>query len=587
MRNRHTMYSYYKLIPIVVMGLLSACGGGSGSNDLSYASDRAVAGVVVGSGNVLVADPTVTRPSTTPCSVDLFKNMTFANFDPKAINYAPPSCQGPWAKVVLEADFSVTQGRQFDRSAYIDLGGVNLYTGTTQEPSATVAPSWHVERDVTDYSSLFTQSQQGRVELANLVDQTYTGVITGSAKLVFYPTSPTTVVPPTADAIYALSSTGGQHVDAKQDSLSQTLTLPTNIVRAYLDVLAQGQSDDEFWYTCAPDDLATPLYTCGHTPFRETEVSIDDQPAGVAPVFPWIFTGGISPALWRPTPGVQTLNMKPYRVDLSPFAGILSDGKPHKVSIRVANVSSYFFATATLLIFRDPVLSQVTGGVINNTLDTSLAPKIDSQLTFDSANNANGQLLTTSHKDFVISGFINSSKGYEQLDVKQTVDFSNTQKFTATTQDFVQSNDVDTTSTVTAGRKTFSLQRSSHFPLHFSYAADGSKTAIGIDFADQYTHILSNAGKVDYRRQLDNAISSQTSSAGTPVVSTRHSTQHYVTSDSLGSCFDRRVEAIDMKASLALDKGGCSGVLLDKPWLHNVRPDASQAIVNGLLILAN
>ena len=55
--------------------------------------------------------------------------------------------------------------------------------------------------------------------------------------------------------------------------------------------------------------------------FREAEVSIDGTPAGVAPVYPWIFTGGIDPFLWQPIPGVHTLNFEPYRVDLTPFAG--------------------------------------------------------------------------------------------------------------------------------------------------------------------------------------------------------------------------------------------------------------------------
>ena len=101
------------------------------------------------------------------------------------------------------------------------------------------------------------------------------------------------------------------------DQLTATFTLPTNVERAYLDVVSQGQSGDEFWYTCVPNDVSGELYSCGNTAFRETEISIDGQPAGVAPIFPWIFTGGIDPYLWIPIPGVQTLNFVPYRVDLT------------------------------------------------------------------------------------------------------------------------------------------------------------------------------------------------------------------------------------------------------------------------------
>lgn len=60
--------------------------------------------------------------------------------------------------------------------------------------------------------------------------------------------------------------------------------MPMNVERAYLDVIAQSQANDEFWYTCVPDQDATNLQSCGGTAFRETEVSIDGQPAGVASV---------------------------------------------------------------------------------------------------------------------------------------------------------------------------------------------------------------------------------------------------------------------------------------------------------------
>ena len=52
------------------------------------------------------------------------------------------------------------------------------------------------------------------------------------------------------------------------------------------------------------------------TGFRETEVKIDGILAGIASIYPWIYTGGIDPGLWRPSPGIQTLSFEPYRVDL-------------------------------------------------------------------------------------------------------------------------------------------------------------------------------------------------------------------------------------------------------------------------------
>src|SRR5436305_12447300 len=89
----------------------------------------------VGSSNTATADPPVPRPHTTPCVVQLFSNFQFADFSPKPFTYTPAAgCPGPWAKVVLEADFSVTAGRQFDRTAQLAVGHVDVYFGTTSEP---------------------------------------------------------------------------------------------------------------------------------------------------------------------------------------------------------------------------------------------------------------------------------------------------------------------------------------------------------------------------------------------------------------------------------------------------------------------
>jgi Peptide N-acetyl-beta-D-glucosaminyl asparaginase amidase A len=145
-------------------------------------------GLVIGSANTATADPPVPRPDTVPCVVQLFNGIAFANFSPKTFAFVPPAgCPGPWAKVVLNADFSIQAGRQFDRTAEIWIGGVNVYFGTTSEPSHTVARSWHIERDLTDYTALFNSTQTGRVDLGNLVNSTFTSTLFGTAELQFYP----------------------------------------------------------------------------------------------------------------------------------------------------------------------------------------------------------------------------------------------------------------------------------------------------------------------------------------------------------------------------------------------------------------
>ncbi len=268
----------------------------------------------IGSGNTATADPPVPRPKTTPCKVQLYKGFKFNNFNPQSFPYTPPAdCPGPWAKVILEVDLSVTGGIQYDRTANIWLGPTNIYFGTTSEPQPGEGRNWHVERNLTDYSSIFTVAQDGTVDLGNEVNKTYTGVLHGSADLLFYPLAQGQHAPRTADQVIAFSagSTGGTVAldttgQCCTTTLEQTLTLPTNIESVFFDVFAQSQYDDEFWYTCVPDDVANELESCTNTAFREGEITIDGTPAGVAPIYPWIFTGGIDPYLWIPIPGVQT-----------------------------------------------------------------------------------------------------------------------------------------------------------------------------------------------------------------------------------------------------------------------------------------
>jgi hypothetical protein len=65
---------------------------------------------------------------------------------------------------------------------------------------------------------------------------------------------------------------------------------------------------------------------------------------------------------------VQTLNFKPYQVNLTPFAALLSNGQPHTIGLSVFNADDYFSATANLRLYLDSGSTQVTGAVTTNTL---------------------------------------------------------------------------------------------------------------------------------------------------------------------------------------------------------------------------
>jgi hypothetical protein len=527
---------------------------------------------VVGSSNTATADPPIPRPSTTPCAVQLFSHQTFADFSPKPFAYAPPAgCPGPWAKVVLEADFAVSAGRQFDRTAQIAIGHVNVYYGTTPEPSRTLGPTWHVERDLTDYGALLRSAQAGDANLGNLVNPTFTGIITGSAVLKFYPASARQPAPRAADAVLPLSSApGGAALLASTASvLAPTFNLPPNVEGAYLDLVTQSQSADEFWYTCVPDDVAGQLFSCGGTAFREAEVTVDGQPAGVAPVYPWIYTGGIDPFLWRPIPGVQTLDFLPYRVDLTPFAGVLSNGQPHQVGIRVFNANNYFLVAASLLLYLDHGASQVTGAVTQNTLAAAPQPVVHEDLATAADGTVTGTVTTESERRFTLAGYVRTSHGRVETTVRQAIDFSNRQQFvvsaTQFVQDITQGTKISSATETRGGGATALAAKQLSYPLTLDISAvanaDGS-SAQTTTVDQRFESVDAGVGRgLPSFGTVSNAMATADTllfdAAGNLTGTQNQKSSQTYRAASIGGCYSRSIAAVNGALTSVVDGQGC------------------------------
>jgi hypothetical protein len=527
----------------------------------------------IGSSNPVTAAPPVSRPPGVPCVVALFKNLEFANYTPKTFSYAPPAaCPGPWEKVVFTADFTVTAGNQFDRTAAFYLGQANIYFGTTAEPRANLSPSWHVERDVTDLSALFTASQTGEANLGNFVGVsqgvTYNGLIYADAALEFYPARAAASVPRTADIVVPVEGSGGDAATLSTGSsqLTATLNLPRNVERAYLDVIAQSQSNDEFWYFCVPNNETGNLESCGNTSFRETEITIDGIPAGVAPVYPWIYTGGIDPFLWEPIPGVQTLDFVPYRVDLTPFAGVLDDGKPHVLALSVFNADSWFSATANLLVFTDHGAQRLSGGLLSNNLGAAPSPVVKENIDANAADKTfNGTVSVTSNRQFTISGYVDTSHGRVLTTVDQSVSFQSTQEFNVSPSTDIQN--VQQLTSVDARVHTLEGFRDHTYSAHFSYplninyayvvAADGSATQkTSVEQGD----VVQIGSDLQQDRWLQNRVSatdtlSWDASGEFLGPSGATTTQTYRSGDAAGACWSRTLSARNQKLTGINDQG--------------------------------
>ncbi len=362
---------------------------------------------------------------------------------PHPFRFVPPRrCRGDWAKVVLEADFSVPAGRQYDRTVAIWLGGVNLYFGTTMEPEPDLAQHWQVARDLTDYSSLFRKARAGQIILNNWISPATNQPIYVTARMLFYPREAGRSAPTVADHVYALSGDGvgaQQALNTQDDRLSRRFTFPRNVDRAYLDVIAQSQAQDERWYTCVDkryleetrDYSLEAFEACDGGSFRGLEVRVDGKPAGLAPVYPWIFAGGIAPHLWLPTPGIQTVNFLPFRVDLTPFAGVLDDGKSHTVSVRVLGANHFFNVAANLLVYQDHDSARLDGELLEDTLSETQPSGLTVRDTLhaNEAGRIAGAIETDVAQSYVIRGVLHTRRGSLITTVRYTGKFSNHQVF--------------------------------------------------------------------------------------------------------------------------------------------------------------
>ena len=288
-------------------------------------------------------------------------------------------------------------------------------------------------------------------------------------------------------------------------------------------------------------------------------MTIDGQPAGVAPVYPWIYTGGIDPYLWEPIPGVQTLDFKPYRVDLTPFAGVLGDGSPHTVGVGVYNADSYFLATANLLVYTDHGQQKVTGGILSNTLSATPTPVVKENITATGPTYT-GTITVTSKRNFEISGYVNTSHGRVETTVQQNVNFRSTQEFDVEPstiapdiQNAQQLTTVDSATNTRGGYYSGTVEKHFSYPININLSLlsnpDGTYTqTTSVDqkfLADESQHV--NRWR-SYEKSVENEVKAAdtiTLSAGFSITGSTgaQTTQTYRFKDSFGHCYDRTLTA--------------------------------------------
>jgi hypothetical protein len=345
----------------------------------------------------LTLDPPLQSPHTRPVVVTIADNAAFGNAPPP-VTTTVTLPRGHWAQVVLDVT-GTESGRQFDRLCEIFAGPSEIFLGVTPEPTPT-GITWHVRKDITGYLPLLTGTQTFSTFVDNFLSSVDTGIPVITAKLFFYPADdgfrpaqPASLSAP-ALAGDAINETGPaappQHAGVPTDvvpvlpqgdtttlntinagqTLTATTTLPTNITTASLDLYAVGQINDEFWWSLNPA-------------FREIEVTIDGKPAGVVWPYPYVYTGGVNPLIWRPLTGVHTMNIPSYRLDLAPFAGML--GGTHTIGLTVVNNTGFWLAGGSLPLTNGGPAT--TGAVTTDTLTFPTTSQVTTSNALGSSSN--------------------------------------------------------------------------------------------------------------------------------------------------------------------------------------------------------
>jgi Peptide N-acetyl-beta-D-glucosaminyl asparaginase amidase A len=242
-------------------------------------------------------------------------------------------------------------------------------------------------------------------------------------------------------------------------------------------------------------------------------------------------------------------------VNLTPFAGILSDGDPHTVGISVYNANGYFLATANLLVFTDPHAQRTNGGLLSDTLAAAPTPVVTENLNNDSSGNITGTVGVSSARSYSIAGWVTTSHGRVETTVSGNVNFNNNQKFTINgaqyIQDIAQSTTMDVSTTSKQG--VLSTVDSKHYSYPFTFlidlefASDGSFTELNTsNQVYQVTDDKSLGGLPLFHSEVSNQVSStDTDLFNTSGLfigpSNASSTQTYKASNTLGHCYGKKL----------------------------------------------
>lgn len=487
----------------------------------------------------VTAAPSVSRPATTHCTTTLETKFPSNAADGTPQNFSgtltpPTSCPGPWAKVVLTETISVS-GRQYDRIGTLSVGGVEVYHGTTEEPGGAQPTTYTFGKDVTEFTSLLRHPQPFTGGIGNYTSDVYTGVYLQTVKLTYYRATAKHPAPRTPDRVVSVADDAG--LSPSTPSLTTTLTgLPRNVTGGYLETTLEGGGCDEQWFTAVPKSVAQSYPDaglCEHGPYREADITLDGHPVAATHTFPHIYSGGIVPTLWRPIPAIGTFDLHTESVDVTPFAGLLTDGRPQTFTMGIERIDDSWLVTGNLFLYTDHHAQRTHGRLLTDHVAT--ATPVRTEVT---PIEGGRRAVVTATRSDVTRGYVVTSAGKVTTTVGRTLDYRNTDDVTdnGLVQAVRQSDSGTQTVTTTRGHHSSSAVHRYSYPLTVDYSAadyvdDQNFELTGHVVMTRVIHDATTRGGHTRRTSSDEVLDSYGSLArtnGTTSESDGRSTSRYV-----------------------------------------------------------
>ncbi|GAA4929581.1 hypothetical protein GCM10023237_59380 [Streptomyces coeruleoprunus] len=478
----------------------------------------------------LTAAPPVTRPDGGRTCELTVATAQFRDFTPYRGTYTPPTgCGSRWSAVVLRLEGNV-KGRQYDRLGHLSIGGVEVLRTSTPQPSPD-GITWSVEKDITRYSDTLRRPQPVEMLIGNVVNDTYTGVIDVTVTLTFHAATRPPDPARTPDRVLTPDS-------------GHTVTTPRNTERILAEVYATGSGGgcEEYWYMTVPD--AAP-YSCkaGDGPYREVRISVDGRLAGIATPFPTVWTGGWSnPFLWYVIPGPRAFDIRPIVYDLTPFAALLNDGRPHRVEVSVAGVpagQTGWNTPTNLLLWQDEGRAVVTGALTRHE---------EGPLANSSVHTAGSphRLDTRAGHRLTVAGYVDTSHGRVPTTVTRVLGHTSVHRWgeaenpDALTGTWTDDESVTVGPTTTRTRRTYTMDGE-------TTVGEGDRLRTVLTLGDRADTTVVRAGQRPRRSRLDDTYTGDaTYTTGVPR-DQRHavgtSAERYRLYGSDG-CYDRSLKTV-------------------------------------------